>query len=351
MKAVFAAAQLAHAPTRFLSLGNIVDYPDKPDRARRLLDGARQADAQIYAARTYEMDVLERCHAQEYLQFLEAAFDEWSQLEGAGPEVMPSLRPLVTPTRAPRHIVGRAGLYMMDFSCPITATTWKAAKASAFTALTAADLVLKGDRVAYALCRPPGHHAYADMAGGFSYLNNAALAAEQLRTVHDRVAILDIDCHHGNGTQSIFYERSDVLTISIHANPLNFYPYYWGYPREKGAAEGMGFNHNMPLAVGAGNNAWMEALDEALGKVRDFAPGALVVPVGFDAHESDPLKGGSVTTEAYGDMAARIAALELPTVLVQEGGYGSDDLAANLASFLKGFERAPADKESEAEAV
>ena len=349
MKAVFAAAQLAHAPTRFLSLGNIVDYPDKPDRARRLLEGARQADAQIYAARTYDMEVLERCHAQEYLQFLEGAFEEWSQLEGAGPELMPSLRPLVTPTRAPRHILGRAGLYMMDFSCPITATTWKAAKASAFTALTAADLVLKGDRVAYALCRPPGHHAYADMAGGFCYLNNAALAAEQLRTVHDRVAILDIDCHHGNGTQSIFYERNDVLTLSIHANPLNFYPFYWGYPREKGAGEGMGFNHNFPLPVGAGDDVWMQALEEAAGKIGEYQPAALVVAVGFDAHEADPLKGGTVTTEAYGDMAARIAALDLPTVLVQEGGYTGEHLSANLAAFLTGFERAPAEKEPEAE--
>jgi acetoin utilization deacetylase AcuC-like enzyme len=349
MKAVFAAAQLTHAPARFLSLGNIVDYPDNPDRARKLLEGARRAESKIYAARTYDMEVLERCHAQEYLQFLESAFAEWKQIEGAGPELMPSLRPLVTPTRAPRHILGRAGLYMMDFSCPITEATWKAARASAFTALTAADLVLKGDRVVYALCRPPGHHAYADLAAGFCYLNNAALAAEQLRTAHDRVAILDIDCHHGNGTQSIFYERSDVLTISIHANPLNFYPFYWGYPREKGAGEGIGYNHNMPLAVGAGDGPWLSNLAEACDKIREYEPGAMVVSVGFDAHEADPLKGGTVTTGGFSRMAAMIAGLGIPAVLVQEGGYGNDLLPDSLAAFLTGFERVPAAAAPEAE--
>jgi acetoin utilization deacetylase AcuC-like enzyme len=348
MKAVFAAAQLAHSPTRFLSLGNIVDYPDKPDRARRLLEGARRAEAQIYAARTFETEVLERCHAREYLEFLEGAYAEWSQIEGAGPELMPSLRPLVAPTRAPRHILGRAGLFLMDFSCPITDATWKAVRASAATALTAADLVLKGDRVVYALCRPPGHHAYADMAAGFCYLNNAALAAEQLRTVHERVAVLDIDCHHGNGTQSIFYERGDVLTVSIHANPLNFYPFYWGYPREKGAGDGVGCNLNIPVGVGAGNEAWLAALGEALGRIAEFEPGALVVAVGFDAHEADPLQGGTVTTECYATMAQRIAALELPTVLVQEGGYAGDHLADNLAAFLTAFEQPPATEEAAA---
>jgi acetoin utilization deacetylase AcuC-like enzyme len=230
---------------------------------------------------------------------------------------------------------------MMDFSCPITETTWKSAKASALTALTAADLVLKGDRVTYALCRPPGHHAYSDMAAGFCYLNNTALAAEHLRTVHDKVAVLDIDCHHGNGTQAIFYERSDVLTVSVHANPLNFYPFYWGYPREKGAEDGMGFNLNIPVAVGAGNEEWSNALNEGLARITEYAPGALVVALGFDAHEADPLKGGQMTTGAYADMAARISRLGLPTVLVQEGGYAGDHLAANLAAFLTAFENPP----------
>ncbi len=346
MKAVFAAGQLAHSPTRFLSMGKTVDYPEKPERARRLLEGARMANAQISAARTFEVDAFERIHSQEYLQFLERSFGEWSQIDDAGPELMPSLRPLVTPTRAPRHILGRAGLYMMDFSCPITADTWKSVRASASTALTAADLVLRGDRVTYALCRPPGHHAYADMAAGFCYLNNTALAAEHLRSMHDKVAILDIDVHHGNGTQAIFYDRNDVLTVSIHANPLNFYPFYWGYPREKGSGDGMGFNLNIPLAVGAGDGPWLQALAEALDRITEFEPGAMLVALGFDAHESDPLKGGSVTTGAYREMAAHIAALDVPAVLVQEGGYMGETLSANLAAFLTGFEHGPAPAES-----
>jgi acetoin utilization deacetylase AcuC-like enzyme len=292
------------------------------------------------------MDVLERVHSQEYLQFLEQSYGEWQTIEGAGPELMPSLRPVVTPTRAPRHILGRAGLHMMDFSCPITADTWKSARAAASTAITAADLALKGDRFVYALCRPPGHHAYADMCSGFCYLNNVALAAEHLRTVHEKVAILDIDAHHGNGTQAIFYERSDVLTVSLHANPLNFYPFYWGYPREKGANEGAGFNLNVPLAVGADDDAWLGALDEALGRITEFEPEALVVALGFDAHESDPLRGGAVTTDGFGEMARRIGSLGLPTVLVQEGGYATDSLSANLAAFLTAIEKPDSAPES-----
>lgn len=340
MKAVFSAMQLGHAPTRFLSMGNIVAYPESPDRARVLLNGARQAGAQICAARRFDPDVFLTIHRRGYLNFLQTAHEAWRQLDGAGAELMPSLREMVPALVAPSHIMARAGRFLMDFSCAITENTWISVSASAMTALTAADLVLKGDSLTYALCRPPGHHAYSNRASGFCYLNNTALAAQYLRSRHERVAILDIDVHHGNGTQSVFYRRSDVLTVSIHADPMNYYPYYWGGAGEAGEGPGQGYNLNLPVPVGSGDDVWLRELDAALAKIEDFAPGVLVVALGLDAHESDPLRGGSVTQAGFARIAEQIASLALPTVIVQEGGYLTEHLSDNLAMFLSAYEGA-----------
>lgn len=338
MKTVFAAPQLHHAPTRFLSNGNIVDYPEAPERARRLLQGAREAGSQIFGARNFDPEILLKTHGRPYLQFLETAWAEWSALPGHGPELVASIRPMLKSAARPVHILAKAGWFTMDMSAPIAAATWSSAKASAFTALTAADLVLKGDPVVYALCRPPGHHAYLNRAGGFCYLNNAALAAQHLRDRHDRIAILDIDVHHGNGTQAIFYARPDVLTVSIHADPTGYYPFYYGYAEETGGGEGEGFNLNLPLPVRSGDDAWLAAVDQATERIAKFAPAALVVALGLDAHELDPVQGGAVSSAGFERIAERIAALGLPTVIVQEGGYLTEHLADNLAMFLTGFE-------------
>lgn len=343
MKAVFSAAQMAHAPTRFLSLGNIVDYPEAPERARRLLEGARQAGADIYATRRFGMEPLKALHGPGYLDFLENGFAKWQELPGAGPELMPSLRQMLPSVMRPSHIMARAGAHLMDFSCALTEHSWKSIQASAWTALTAADLVLKGDAVAYALCRPPGHHAYGNRGSGFCYLNNAGLAAQSLRSAHDRVAILDIDVHHGNGTQSLFYARPDVLTVSIHADPAEFYPFYWGSAAETGETEGTGYNLNIPVAVRSGDDVWFKALETALERILAYDSGALVIALGLDAHEADPLKGGAVTQAGFANMAAAIASLDLPTVIVQEGGYLTEHLADNLSMFLSAFEGARED--------
>jgi acetoin utilization deacetylase AcuC-like enzyme len=190
------------------------------------------------------------------------------------------------------------------------------------------------------LCRPPGHHAYADMSGGFCFFNNSAVAAAQLRLQHERVAILDVDVHHGNGTQGIFYERPDVLTVSIHADPVFFYPFVWGYAHERGAGPGLGANLNIPLPKGTGDDDYIKAIGEAEKTIRAFAPGALVVALGLDASEHDPLAGLAVTTAGFRRIGAAIAGLGLPTVFVQEGGYLSDILGANLTAVLGGFEEA-----------
>ena len=235
--------------------------------------------------------------------------------------------------------MAQAGWHMIDASAPVSADTWESAKWSAWSAVHAAELVLLGESAAYALCRPPGHHAGAETAGGFCYLSNSAIAASALRKQYDRVAILDVDLHHGNGTQDIFYERGDVLTVSIHADPVRFYPFFWGYADETGAGAGEGCNLNLPLARGSNDAAFMDALSGALGKVQSFKPDALVIALGLDAYEGDPIAGLAVTTGGFARIGEAIgAAFRLPTVIVQEGGYPCDALATNLSSFLGGYE-------------
>jgi acetoin utilization deacetylase AcuC-like enzyme len=201
-------------------------------------------------------------------------------------------------------------------------------------------MVMDGEDAVYALCRPPGHHAYRDLAGGFCFMNNSAIAAEHLRTKHERVAILDVDVHHGNGTQGIFYSRPDVLTVSIHADPTGYYPFVWGYADEKGEGNGLGTNLNIPLAIGTGDDGFIDALALAEKTIKSFAPTALVLALGLDASEHDPLAALKVTTPGFNRIGQAVARFGLPTVIVQEGGYLSDILGANLTSTLAGFEQA-----------
>lgn len=338
MKTIFSALQLGHKPTRYLSRGNIVDFPDQPERVRVLLEAARSAGGSVHATRSFDQQHLAAVHKWRYLEFLEKGYRSWKRGKGAFEEVMPSARPIEKPARYPRDIVGRAGWHLADFSCPIVEDTWRVACASANTALTATQLVADGEGVAYALCRPPGHHAYVERAGGFCYLNNSAIAAQYLRQHHDRVAILDVDVHHGNGTQGIFYERGDVLTVSVHADPKKFYPFFYGYEGERGRGEGAGYNLNIPLPVKSDDEIWVGAVEYAVERVQDYQPGALVIALGLDAHEKDPLQGGAMTTVGFRRVASTIRKLDLPTVIVQEGGYLSDALGENLVSFLRGFE-------------
>jgi acetoin utilization deacetylase AcuC-like enzyme len=251
-----------------------------------------------------------------------------------------NIHPARYPGSYPASIVGRLGWHTADTACPIGPGTWHAACASADIAATAAQLVIDGERAAYGLCRPPGHHAYRDMAGGFCFLNNSAIAAEHLRQTHARVAILDVDVHHGNGTQAIFYQGPDVLTVSLHADPARFYPFFWGHAHERGDGPGLGANLNLPLALGTGDDGFLAALDTAAKTIAAFAPGALVVALGLDASEHDPLRGLAVTTEGFHRIGAAIARLGLPTAFIQEGGYLSDMLGTNLTATLAGFEAA-----------
>ena len=339
MKIVYSDKHAQHDPQTFVVRGVKQRSAEQPERATRLLAAATGAGHEISAPRAFGPGPAAAVHTANYLDFLQTAAREWAKLPGASDEVVPNVHPARQPATYPKGLTGRAGWHQVDMGCPIGPHTWDASLAATEVATTAAELVLSGTREAYALCRPPGHHAFADMAGGFCFLNNSAVAAQHLRTGHARVAVFDVDVHHGNGTQGIFYERADVLTVSIHADPDYYYPYFWGHAHETGQGAGAGFNLNLPLPLGSADAPWLAAGDTALARVQAFAPTALVVALGLDASESDPLQGLKVTGPGFHAMAARIAQLGLPTVLVQEGGYLGDDLGRNLVQFLAGFEK------------
>ena len=338
MKIVYSEKHAQHDPQTFFIRGVRQRSAEQPERATRLLAAATAAGHAVVGPNAYGAAPAASVHTADYMDFLQTVSRDWARLPGASPEVVPNVHPARYPATYPKALAGRAGWHQVDLACPIGPHTWDAALASSEVAATAADLVLEGATHAYALCRPPGHHAYADMAGGFCFLNNTAIAAQRLRGKHARVAVLDVDVHHGNGTQGIFFERDDVLTVSIHADPSHYYPYFWGHGHETGAGKGQGHNLNLPLPLGSPDAPWLEAGDKALTRIREFAPTALVVALGLDASESDPLQGLKVTGAGFHAMAAKIASLGLPTVLVQEGGYLSDDLGRNLVQFLAGFE-------------
>lgn len=340
MKAVYSEGHRDHDPQFFLVRGQIRRTTEQPERADRLLAGLAAGGHAMIEATAFGAGPRARIHSPDYLRFLAEAWDAWSALGDAGPEMIPNMHPVRCPATYPSHIVGRLGWHTLDTSCPIGPGTHAAACAAADIAVTAAQLVMDGEDAAYALCRPPGHHAHRDMASGFCYLNNAAIAAAHLRQRHERVAILDVDVHHDNGTQAIFYERPDVLTVSIHADPTHFNPFVWGYAHERGAGPGLGANLNLPLALGTGDDGYQAALVEAAGTIRAFAPGALVVALGLDASGLDPLAGLAISTDGFSRIGEALARLRLPTVLVQEGGYLSDVLGRNLTAVLAGFERA-----------
>ena len=338
MKAFLDDRQRRHDPQHFMAAGARLPSPEQPRRVEVLRAGAEAAGCVFSAPPDRGIGPIAAIHTAEYLQFLQTIHTRWQRIEGAGPEVIPNIHPDRRSASYPAGAVGQAGYHQADTACPIAAHTWESAYWSAQSALAAACEVAAGARAAYALSRPPGHHAFADMAGGFCFLNSAAIAAQWLLSQGRRPAILDVDVHHGNGTQGIFYARGDVLTVSIHADPARFYPFFWGHAQERGAGAGLGANLNLPLPRGTDDAAWMVALEVALARVAAFGTDVLVVALGLDAYEADPFKGFAVTTPGFERIGQALAATGLPLVLVQEGGYLSDALGANLTAVLSGVQ-------------
>jgi acetoin utilization deacetylase AcuC-like enzyme len=340
MKTFHAPGDAQHAPRFFLTRGEVRANFEVPGRAEALRAALVAMDLAPDTAPPAPRAALETVHSAAYLDFLEGAHAAWQRLPGAGPEAVANIHPtpeMLAQAAAPGGLISQIGWYTADTACPIGPGTWQASVDAAGCALAAAAEAVAG-RPSYALCRPPGHHAYAARAGGHCYLNNAAVAVEALRRGGAaRVAVLDIDSHHGNGTQGIFWSRADVLTVSVHGDPDGYYPWYVGRAHERGTGAGEGFNLNLPLPMGSPDAVWLDAVSTGIARVRAFAPDALVVSLGFDASVHEPLNALSVTDEGFARAGWAIAALRLPCVLVQEGGYAVDHLEVLLTRFLGGF--------------
>ena len=303
----------------------------------------RRGLGQIVTPHGVPLMALERTHAARYLHFLRTAWAEWSAAAPGN-----AARPAVAaqwPVRSfrtdvePAPFAARLGLYSMDTATPITAGTWTAAKTGADCAVNAAHALRVGERAAFALTQPPGHMAGADFCGAGCYLNNAALAAQHL--LDDglaRVAILDLDYHHGNGTQGIFYERSDVLCVSIHADPRQAAPWFSGHADETGGGAGAGYNANLPLAPGAGPSDWFAALETACLRLNMARPEALVVALGGNTFAGEAHGGFGLQAADFLRAGERLAWLGLPTAFMLEGGSPLRELGTNIVNVLEGFD-------------
>jgi acetoin utilization deacetylase AcuC-like enzyme len=334
MRNFFDPRQLLHAPTRELHNGGFTDYAETPSRAEAILAAIGGAEAPEDRGEGPILAV----HDGDYIAFLKSAAARWAEAGRPG-DVVGYVWPVVgrRPLRLDR-IDALIGQYSFDASTPITPHTWDSAYWSAQSALAATHAVLDGDRAAFALCRPPGHHAGADYYGGYCHLNAAAIAAQAARDAGKRrVAILDIDYHHGNGTQDIFWTRNDVFYASLHADPATDYPFYWGHGDEAGEGEGHGATLNLPLPQGTTLDAFRAAQARALQAIADFGAELLVVSFGADTYVGDPISAFRIETPDYALLAQDIAAAGLPTVIVMEGGYAVDALGENVASLLSGF--------------
>ena len=339
MKVYYSEAHRKHEPPFEVFDGGLrVPYLENADRMDRILLALRGTDwAEVIEPIEFGLDPIHAVHDKEYVNFLASSWIEWLATDPQDKStLLPSTFALRRHPHKPTSLLGRAGYYMMDLSACIVEGTYQAALASANCAMSAAQAVTDGEHSAFALCRPPGHHAGKDYAGGYCFINNASVAANWLSS-KDRVALLDIDYHCGNGTQDIFYERDDVLTISIHADPNFEYPHFAGYANERGKGKGLGFHHNFPLSAGTDDAAYLSTLDRAIEIIREFKPVYLVLSAGMDIYADDPLGKIKVTTEGIIEIGKRISALDLPTVTVMEGGYNNEALGRNIIGFLGEF--------------
>lgn len=340
MLTVFSSKHRLHHGTE-LKDGAVTPSFENPRRADTVLariHATRLGD--VIGERQFDRFCYVAAHSERYIAFLEDAWSEWAAT-GRNHDALPLVWPVrdLAIREEPAFIDGKLGFYAMDAGAPITAGTWEAVRSSANVALTAIDLVVAGARSAFALCRPPGHHAAREYMGGYCYLNNAAIAAE--RCLHQgarRVAILDVDFHHGNGTQNIFYDRSDVFFASIHGDPRVSYPYFSGYEQETGAGRGEGFTANYPLAKGTAWACYREALKNVLERISAHKPDFLIVSLGVDTFKDDPISHFLLTSDDFLRMGEYISSAGIPTLFVMEGGYMVDEIGINAVNTLQGFE-------------
>ncbi|MBV8767358.1 MAG: histone deacetylase family protein [Hyphomicrobiales bacterium] len=347
MRAFYHPDQALHEQLQYMRFGKIVAPKDLPERTERLLTALDSHGIVPERPAEYGTEPLLKVHDVKFVEFLETLWERWNLLPERGPEAWPNTFPYWSgrpdetsrPPCRPTGIIGQLGWYLGDLSVPVGEHCWRSTLRSAETAVSAADAILAGERRVYALCRPSGHHARSDRASGFCYINNTAVAAERLRRKYGKVAILDVDAHHGDGTQQIFYRRNDVLTISIHADPSNYYPFFTGYPDERGNGAGEGCNLNLPLEHGSGRTEMVAAIETASAAIRAFRAEVLVLALGYDAHKDDPIGVLKLHASDFGRIGGLVNEFALPTLVVQEGGYAIDSIGACLGAFLREFDR------------
>jgi acetoin utilization deacetylase AcuC-like enzyme len=351
MKVIYSDTHALYRPAGELRDGTITGPVERPERASRILEAVKDStDSEIIPPKDFGTGPILRVHDSDYVEFLASAWDEFTGAGRSG-ELVPMVWPVlpVDSARGPAHgrrerspgaLEGRLGLYALSADTPINGGTWKAALTSAYTALTGAKLLrTEADEGIFALCRPPGHHADRSHLGGYCFFNNAAVAAQYLLDGGaGRIAVLDVDFHHGNGTQSIFYDRRDVLFLSIHGDPDWEFPYFTGYAGETGSGPGEGFNRNFPLPPGIGFSEWFQAFETALSIIADYLPDFLVVSLGVDTFYNDPISSFSLEAGDYSAYGRRLRDLGIPTLFVMEGGYDIESIGKNVIAVLEGFE-------------
>lgn len=335
--------QQLHAPQFEFFRGERVPCFETPSRINIILKEVAARGHQVTNATLDSQHIIECLHSPRYISFLQNAWPEWLRLSlnNVDKQPFPAVWPVRTlrTDRVPENFIAKLGFYSMDNGTPISAGTWLAAKNAADAAYSAADFINQGAHSAFCVTRPPGHHAGYDFMGGYCFINNAGIATEALRKFGcSRVAILDVDYHHGNGTQSLFYERCDVFFTSIHGDPRTEYPFFLGYEDEKGLGEGFGYNLNLPLPAGSTQTQWFNAFDHALNAIRRYQPDALVVSLGLDAYCEDPISTFALSHTDYLTIGKLIGRLNRPTIFILEGGYAVTALGINAANVLEGFE-------------
>jgi acetoin utilization deacetylase AcuC-like enzyme len=307
-------------------------YLERPARVGSIMKGLEDLPVERFVARKFGEKAIRAVHAGDFVSYLREATNQLGPHETIYPYIFPIRRP----NRKPRDLAIRAGYYCIDTFTPLSQAAYRAARAAVDCALTGAELILQGQHLVYSLCRPPGHHAERRTYGGFCYFANAAIAAHRL-SQKGKVALLDIDYHHGNGSQDIFYERDDVLVSSLHGHPNHSYPYFCGFADERGEGAGRGFNRNLPLPEGTTDAQYLSALDAALKEIREFRPMFLVVSVGFDIMRGDPTGSFLLTPQGMQQIGERLAKLDLPALIVQEGGYSRRNLVRGAQAFFSGL--------------
>ena len=340
MKTVYTKNHILRNSKTELFGGELVKPFERPERMEYILSEIKTRKlGPILDPVNFDMDIIYKIHDKKYVDFLNNAWNEWVALGFKGEAI-----PTVYPSRSmnsdvvPTFIEGKLGYYCLANETSISEGTVEAAYESVKVALTAADM-LDEEKSVFALCRPPGHHASKDQYGGYCFFNNVAIAAEKLKEKGaKRIFILDIDFHHGNGTQAIFYDRSDVFFVSLHGDPKDAFPHFLGHADEKGSGEGLGYNCNYPMPPGTPYDVWTKSLDDSISKIQNFSPDALIVSLGVDTYEKDPISFFKLKSDDFFDVGRKIASINLPTLFVMEGGYAIKEIGVNTVNTLKGFE-------------